>query len=143
MCIPSDVAFLPDDRRLVVAEYDTVNGRNNRLELFDRFNGRSLGFLGCRGETMQPLGVAVSCDRQHLAVTDCRAKIVRLVSLATGQSVIDIGKGQFGWPYGVAVTSHGQVLVHLSRQVGYNALRMSAAIIRSPNSPRPTQSQPN
>jgi len=106
---PSDVAFLPDETSLVVAEYDSVNDRNNRLQLFDCRTGRLTGAIG-QGQ-IQPLGVAATHDGQHLAVTDCRGKRVRLMSLPTGQTVIDIGKGQFGWPYGVAVTSHGQLVV--------------------------------
>jgi DNA-binding beta-propeller fold protein YncE len=109
MCNPSDVTFLPDESTLVVAEYDSVNERNNRLQLFDRLTGRTIGALA--QSQMQPLGVTATRDGQHLVVTDCRGKRVRLLSLPTGQTVADIGKGQFGWPYGVALTSHGQVVV--------------------------------
>lgn len=89
MCNPSDVAILPDESALVVAEYDSINESNNRLQIFGRERGRVVGSIG--DGQLQPLGVAVVRDGQHLAVTDCRGKRVRIMSLQTGQSVVDIG----------------------------------------------------
>jgi len=109
MCNPCDVTFLLDESQLIVAEYDSVNDRNNKLQLFDIATGRQVSNLA-QGQ-IQPLGVAMTRDGQHVAVTDCRGKRVRLLAVASGQTVADIGKGQFGWPYGIAVNSRGQIIV--------------------------------
>jgi tripartite motif-containing protein 2/3 len=102
---PCDIAFLPDEMA-VVAEYDNVTDRNNKLQIFDRA-GKSLQIIA-QG-VIQPLGVALTLNG-HLAVTDCKGKRVKLLTVG-GQSVLDIGKGQFGWPYGIAVNSRGQIIV--------------------------------
>lgn len=105
MCNPCDVTFLSDDR-IVVAEYDGVSERNNRLQMYDS-TGRSLACLA-QGQ-VRPLGVAVTREG-NIAVTDCKGKRVKILT-ETGVAVAELGKGQFGWPYGIAVNSRGQVIV--------------------------------
>lgn len=102
---PCDVAFLPDES-VIVAEYDNISDRNNKLQIFDQ-NGRPLEALA-QGQ-IQPLGVAVTREG-HIAVTDCKGKRIKILT-TSGQTVMDIGKGQFGWPYGIAVNSRGQLIV--------------------------------
>jgi hypothetical protein len=96
---PCDIAFFSDGD-FVVAEYDTLNEKNNRLRMFAS-NG------SCRGTIQQgaikPLGVAVTREG-NIAITDCNDKKVR-------PHVPPSGKGQFGWPYGIAVNSRGQLIV--------------------------------
>ena len=106
---PCAAAFLDAARTLVVAEYDNINDRNNKLQLFDVAAGRACGALA-QG-VIQPLGVATTRDGQHIVVTDCKGKRVKVLAAATGQTILDIGKGQFGWPYGVVVNGRGQVVV--------------------------------
>jgi len=36
---------------------------------------------------------------------------MQILSASTGQLIADIGKGQFGWPYGIVVNSHGHLIV--------------------------------
>lgn len=102
---PCDVTFLADDT-VIVAEYDSVNERNNKLQVFDT-TGKSLAVLA-QGQ-IRPLGVAITREG-NIAVTDCRGKRVKIMTQA-GNTVTDIGKGQFGWPYGIAVNSRGQLIV--------------------------------
>lgn len=102
---PCDVAFLPDESA-IVAEYDNISDRNNKLQIFDQ-NGRPLEALA-QGQ-IQPLGVAITREG-HIAVTDCKGKRIKILTTA-GQTIMDIGKGQFGWPYGIAVNSRGQLIV--------------------------------
>ena len=102
---PCDIGFLPDNR-VIVAEYDTLSYKNNRLHLFDE-KGNSLETIG--DDQVRPLGLAVTSDG-HIAVTDCRDKRVKVFT-SSGQIVNEWGKGQFGWPYGIAVNSKGQLIV--------------------------------
>lgn len=102
---PCGAAFIRDDS-LIVAEYDMLNDRNNKLRIFNA-EGRSHAVLA-QGQ-IQPLGVAVTREG-HIAVTDCKGKRVKVLTL-NGQTVIDIGKGQFGWPYGIATNSKGQLVI--------------------------------
>lgn len=102
---PCGAAFIREDS-LIVAEYDMLNDRNNKLRIFDR-EGRSHAVLA-QGQ-IQPLGVAITREG-HIAVTDCKGKRVKVLTL-NGQTIIDIGKGQFGWPYGIAANSRGQLVI--------------------------------
>ncbi|ESN95460.1 hypothetical protein HELRODRAFT_86707 [Helobdella robusta] len=94
---------------VVICEYDNANRKNNRLQIFNVDEGKPINSL-LQGQ-IQPLGVAVTRDQQSVVVTDCKEKRVKIVSLATGSVVAEIGKGQFGWPYGVAVNSKGHIIV--------------------------------
>jgi DNA-binding beta-propeller fold protein YncE len=103
---PCGVSFLQHDEGLVVAEYDMATPRNNKLCIFD-VNGKRVSVLA-QGQ-IQPLGVALTREG-HIAVTDCKGKRVKIMTL-NGQTIADIGKGQFGWPYGITVNSRGQLVV--------------------------------
>ncbi|ELU17596.1 hypothetical protein CAPTEDRAFT_226007 [Capitella teleta] len=102
---PCDVAFL-DDGNMVVAEYDVLNDKNNKLRIFDP-TGTSLDTLA-KG-IIRPLGVAITREG-NIAVTDCKGKRVKIFS-PNGQLISDIGKGQFGWPYGISTNTKGQIIV--------------------------------
>ena len=102
---PCDVDFLPDGS-LIVAEYDMINDKNNRLRIFDQ-NGRTREVLA-QGK-IRPLGLAITLDG-NIVITDCKDKRLKLYT-PSGQFITDIGKGQFGWPYGVAVNGKGQIIV--------------------------------
>ena len=102
---PSDIAFLPDNM-LVVAEYDVSNDKNNRIQIFDT-GGRP--FATIQDDKLQPLGVCVSADG-NIAVTDCQEKRVKIYTTG-GIFCGEFGKGNFGWPYGIATTSRGQYIV--------------------------------
>ncbi|KAK2154283.1 hypothetical protein LSH36_272g05064 [Paralvinella palmiformis] len=102
---PCDVDFLRDGS-LIVAEYDMINDKNNRLKLFDQ-QGHARDVLA-QGK-IRPLGLAVTQDG-NIVVTDCKDKRLKLYS-STGQLISEMGKGQFGWPYGVAVNSRHQIIV--------------------------------
>ena len=71
---PCDVAFFPDGD-IVVAEYDTLNERNNRLRMF-ALDGVYRGTI--QQGTIKPLGVAITRDG-NIAVTDCNDKKVNKV----------------------------------------------------------------
>lgn len=107
--IPCDLAYLEREGCVVVAEYDNVNNRNNRLQLIDASTGCLRTSL-MEGQ-IHPLGMALSRDQQHLVVSDCKSKRVKIISLATGTVMMEMGKGQFGWPYGVSVNGRGVVVV--------------------------------
>ena len=102
---PSDIAFLPDNM-LVVAEYDVSNDRNNRIQIFDT-SGNSYAIIS--EEKLQPLGVCIAADGD-IAVTDCQEKRIKKYT-TSGIFSGEFGKGQFGWPYGIATTSKGQFVV--------------------------------
>ena len=107
--IPCDLVCLERHGRVVVAEYDNVNSKNNRLYTLDATTGEVKDCL-VEGH-IHPLGMALSRDQQHLVVSDCKSKRVKIVSLTTGSVVMEMGKGQFGWPYGVSVSGRGVVVV--------------------------------
>jgi hypothetical protein len=102
---PCAVAFLPDSCT-VIAEYDLINDKNNRLRVFSA-DGKQFSIIG-QGK-VRPLGVTVNKEGK-IFVTDCENKRVKIFNIS-GDLVGEIGKGQFGWPYGVAVNSRGQVIV--------------------------------
>ncbi len=102
---PCDIAFMAD-HKVVVAEYDIMNDRNNRLRIFDNL-GKTAGTIG-QGE-IRPLGVVVNRDG-NIAVTDCKGKRVKIFT-PSGQLMNEWGKGQFGWPYGIVINSKGQYIV--------------------------------
>ena len=102
---PSDIAFLPDNM-LVVAEYDISNDRNNRIQIFDTSGNP---YAKISEEKLQPLGVCVTLDGE-IAVTDCQEKRIKKYT-PCGIFSGEFGKGQFGWPYGIATTSKGQFVV--------------------------------
>ena len=101
---PCDICFLGDN--VVVAEYDNMNDRNNRLHIFDSV-GKSVQVIA-QGQ-IRPLGVTLTREG-NIAVTDCKGKRVKVFT-PTGQLMSEWGKGQFGWPYGIAVNSKGQIIV--------------------------------
>ena len=107
--IPSDLAFLSQEECLIVAEYDNINDLNNRLHILNAKTGHLKNTL--LSGLVHPLGLAVSKDKNHLVVTDCKTKRVKVVSLNTGVVVMEVGKGQFGWPYGVCVNEKGMIMV--------------------------------
>ena len=102
---PCDVAFL-SDRELIVAEYDVINDKNNRLRVLNQ-EGKTDHVIA-QG-SVKPLGVAVSREGK-IVVTDCKDKRVKVMN-PDGSVVLEVGKGHFGWPYGVAVNSKGQLIV--------------------------------
>ena len=102
---PCDVTFLSDNR-VVVAEYDNANDKNNRLHFFDQV-GKPCGTI-VQGQ-IKPLGIAVTRDG-NIALTDCDTKRVKVFT-PSGHLMTEIGKGQFGWPYGIAVNSKGNLIV--------------------------------
>ena len=102
---PCAVTFLPDGCT-IVAEYDIINDKNNRLRVFSA-TGTPVSTIG--KEIIRPLGVTVSKEGRIYA-TDCENKRVKIFNIC-GAVIGELGKGQFGWPYGVAVNSRGQVIV--------------------------------
>lgn len=102
---PCDVSFTSDGN-IVVAEYDIMNDRNNRLRIFDQV-GKTAGVIA-QGQ-IRPLGLTTTIHG-NIAVTDCKNKRVKVYT-PSGQLMSEWGKGQFGWPYGIAVNSKGLYIV--------------------------------
>ena len=102
---PCDIAFLPQGS-VVVAEYDIINERNNRLRVFDAA-GKTTRIIG--QNQIKPLGVTVTREG-NIAVTCCKSKRIKIFSPG-GHLMNEWGKGQFGWPYGITCNSKGQFIV--------------------------------
>lgn len=99
------VSFLPNGN-IVIAEYDMSNTNNNRLHIYDKA-GVSVRLL-CEGQ-ISPLCVVV-CPDGLIAVTDSKSKRVKIIA-ETGEIISEWGKGQFGWPHGIAVNSKGHFII--------------------------------
>lgn len=103
---PSGIAF-QDSGEVVVAEYDVLNDKNNRLRIFNSSGGIK-GMI--THPHMKPLGVAINREGQ-IAITDCEGAKRIKVFTPEGHLHHEIGKGHFGWPYGIVCNSKGQYIV--------------------------------
>ena len=102
---PTGIAFHPSGY-LVVAEYDVMTEKNNRLRLYDS-SGRLKNMIG--SGHLKPLGLAVNRDG-NIAACDCAGKRVKIFS-PEGHMHSEFGKGNFGWPFGLACNSKGEYII--------------------------------